>query len=101
MHIPRKIAALAGPALVVAALGSGVAYAATPTTSAPVVTHSTHVADTTGGPQVGGVDKTGAAEPAETTAEHANVKAAHETDGHGGHADTGGGNVDHQFNGTE
>lgn len=101
MRIPRKLVVLAAPAVIVAALGSGVAYAATP---APAVTHGAPAAGTSSGPRAGVADKPDATEKpgaTETATENSTAETAHEADGPGGHADTGGGNVDHEFNGTE
>ncbi|MBS2966551.1 hypothetical protein KGA66_26165 [Actinocrinis puniceicyclus] len=89
MQLSRKAALLAGSAFVVAALSGGVAYAA----SAPAVSgahQATATTAVTDGNQRQGSDT-----------EQQGTESTRETDGPGGHADTPGANVDHQFNGNE
>jgi hypothetical protein len=88
IHLPRKVAMVAVMAGAVVALGGGAAFASTQHGTTPAVVPAATVATT-------------AATPAEPSASGTTEATTAETDGPGGHADSTGGNVDHQFNGNE
>ena len=123
LEVKRRIALIAGGALAVGAVGSGVAFAAAGASTPPrPATYQTAVTGHTAGTVTGesSSDPAGSADAAdgtdtgpnvqsgpqtasdtETSARESQTAAGSEADGPGGHADPGGVNVDHQFNGNE
>lgn len=94
--IPRRIAVLGGSALLVGALGTGVAVAATGGPSTPPPASQSADVSTPGDT----ADQPGTESPAAEKAAEKTEAAGHDADGPGGHQDPAG-NVDHEFDGNE
>lgn len=99
---PARMIALTGATLAVLAVG-GTAYAATPAAAPSTPVHHSVSTARTGNQNTTGTDGTADQNTGTENAEPTNgtEETSPETDGPGGHADTNGANVDHQFNGTE